>query len=87
MGVMALPLALLLPLLDSGAASDPVPAENDVVAGPIALLVFGFLILAVVVLAFSFRKQLRKAQAAREEGVYGDPPAAPASTEDASTQS
>jgi hypothetical protein len=81
---MALPLALLLPLLDG--ASDPVPAENDVVAGPTALLVFGFLVLAVVVLAFSFRKQLRKAQAAREEGVYGDPPA-PASTEDASTQS
>ena len=60
--------------------------ENDVVAGPIALLVFGFLALAVVVLAFSFRKQLRKAQAAREEGVYGDPPA-PASSEDAPTQS
>ena len=71
---MALSLAVLLPLLDG--ASDPVPAENDVVAGPIALLVFGFLALAVVVLAFSFRKQLRKAQAAREEGVYGDPPAA-----------
>ncbi len=71
---MALPLAVLLPLLDGG--SDPVPAENDVVAGPTALLVFGFLVLAVVVLAFSFRKQLRKAQAAREKGVYGDPPAA-----------
>jgi hypothetical protein len=86
MVVMALPLALLLPLLDSGAASDPVPAENDVVAGGTAMLVFGFLVLAVVVLAFSFRKQLRKAQAAREEGVYGDPPA-PASSEDAPTQS
>jgi len=81
---MALPLAVLLPLLDG--ASDPVPAENDVVAGPIGLLVFGFLILALVVLAFSFRKQLRKAQAAREKGVYGDPPA-PATTEDASAQS
>jgi hypothetical protein len=81
---MALPLALLLPLLDG--ASDPVPADKDVVAGGTAMLVFGFLVLAVVVLAFSFRKQLRKAQAAREEGVYGDPPA-PASTEDAPTQS
>ena len=47
-------------------------------AGPMALLVFG------VPGArrggcwqFSFRKQLRKAQAAREEGVYGDPPAPP----------
>jgi hypothetical protein len=74
MGAMALPLAVLLPFLDSG-ASDPVPAENDVVAGGTAMLVFGFLILAVVVLAFSFRKQLRKAQAARDEGVYGDEPA------------
>ena len=62
---MALPMAVLLPLLDG--ASDPVPAENDVVAGGTAMLVFGFLILAVVVLAFSFRKQLRKAQAARDE--------------------
>ena len=84
MGAMALPMAVLLPLLEG--ASDPVPAENDVVAGPLALLVFGFLVLAVVVLAFSFRKQLRKAQAAREEGVYGDPPAS-ATTEDAHTQS
>jgi len=82
---MALPLAALLPLLDG--ASDPVPAENDVVAGPTALLVFAFLVLAVVVLAFSFRKQLRKAQAARDKGVYGDPPAAPAGTKDASAQS
>ena len=74
---MALPLAVLLPLLDAG-ASDPVPADNDVVAGGTAMLVFGFLILAGVVLAFSFRKQLRKVQAAREQGVYGDEPAAEA---------
>ena len=36
---------------------------------------FAFLIVAVVVLARSFVKQLRKAQAARDAGVYGDPPA------------
>ena len=76
---MAFPLAVLLPLLDG--ASDPVPAENDVVAGGTAMLVFGFLILAGVVLAFSFRKQLRKVQAAHEQGGYGDPP--PAATTDA----
>ena len=43
---MALPLAVLLPLLDG--ASDRVPAENDVKAGWMALLVFGLLVLAVV---------------------------------------
>ena len=55
---------------------DPVPADNDVTAGWTALLVFVFLILAVVVLGVSLAKQLRKAQAARDAGVYGDPPAA-----------
>ncbi len=65
-------LVLLLPLADN---PDPVPAKEDVTAGWTALLVFVFLILAVVVLARSLVKQLRKAQAAREAGVYGDPPA------------
>jgi hypothetical protein len=64
---------LLLPLL-TGTASDPVPDANDVKAGWGALFLFVALILAVVVLARSFVKQLRKAQAAREAGVYGDPP-------------
>ena len=66
-------LVALLPLADG--ASDPVPADEDVTAGWTALLIFAFLILAVVVLAFSFVKQLRKARAARDAGVYGDPPA------------
>ena len=34
------------------------------------------LILAVVFLAFSLTKQLRKAREARDAGVYGDPPVA-----------
>jgi uncharacterized protein (DUF58 family) len=55
---------------------DPVPEANDVTAGWIAALVFVFLILAVVLLARSFVKQLRKAQVARDAGVYGDEPAA-----------
>ena len=54
--------------------SDPVPEAEDVTAGWIAALVFVFLIVAVVFLARSFLKQLRKAQAAREAGVYGDEP-------------
>jgi hypothetical protein len=56
-------------------ADDPTPKENDVVAGPLGFAVWIFLILAVVVLAFSLVKQLRKAQAAKDAGVYGDDPA------------
>lgn len=72
----------VLPLLDGG-ASDPVPAPEDVKAGWTALLVFVGLGVAVVVLALSFTKQLRKAQAARDAGVYGDPPAAPSDVDKA----
>jgi hypothetical protein len=52
-------------------AADKTPKDNDVVAGGWGALVFVALILAVVVLAFSFVKQLRKAQAAKDAGVYG----------------
>ena len=73
---MALPwVVALLPFADDS-LPDPVPAENDVTAGWTALLVFVGLIIAVVVLGVSLAKQLRKAQAARDAGVYGDPPAA-----------
>jgi hypothetical protein len=63
----------VLHLLDSGPL-DSTPAAEDVKAGWGALLLFALLILAVVFLAFSLTKQLRKAQAARDAGVYGDPP-------------
>lgn len=63
-------LLLLLPLLVEG------PEPEDVKAGPIAFVIFIGLILAVVVLGFSLVKQLRKAQAAKDAGVYGDEPAA-----------
>ena len=73
---MALPwVVALLPFAD-GSTPDPVPTDNDVTAGWTALLVFVGLIIAVVVLGVSLAKQLRKAQAARDAGVYGDPPAA-----------
>ena len=36
------------------------------------------MILAVVVLGFSLVKQLRKAQAAKDAGLYGDEPVDPA---------
>jgi len=53
--------------------TDPTPAPEDVKAGWTAFAIFLLLILAVVVLAFSFVKQLRKAQRAKEAGLYGDP--------------
>jgi hypothetical protein len=65
----------VLPLLDSGPL-DSTPAAEDVKAGWGALLLFMLLILAVVFLAFSLSKQLRKAREARDAGVYGDPPVA-----------
>jgi hypothetical protein len=51
-------------------AVDKVPEDDDVVAGGWGAAIFVLLILAVVFLAFSFVKQLRKAQAAKDAGVY-----------------
>jgi hypothetical protein len=65
------PLAQLV-----AAAGDRSPEDEDVKAGGWGALVFVLLILAVAVLAFSLVKQLRKAQAAKDAGVYGDEPAA-----------
>ena len=53
------------------------PEPEDVKAGWIALAVFVGLAAAVVLLAFSLVKQLRKAQAAKDAGVYGDEPVSP----------
>jgi hypothetical protein len=59
-------------------AADQTPKDEDVKAGWTAFVLFLLLIGAVVVLAFSLVKQLRKAQAAEDAGVYGsdDEPAA-----------
>jgi hypothetical protein len=65
--------AVLMPVADLVvSAADKTPEDNDVVAGGWGALVFVALILAVVVLGFSFSKQLRKVQAAKDAGVYGD---------------
>jgi len=63
-------LDLLIILLE-----DPTPEPTEVKAGPLGFAVWIFMILAVVVIAFSLVKQLRKAQAAKDAGVYGDEPA------------
>lgn len=65
-------LDLLIILLD-----DPTPKDTEVKAGPLGFALWIFMILAVVVLSFSLVKQLRKAQAAKDAGVYGDEPADP----------
>lgn len=50
------------------------PAPEDVKAGPVALLIFLLLALAVAFLGWSLTKQLRKAQNAKDAGAYGDAP-------------
>ena len=64
--------AVLFPVADLVVrAADEVPKDEDVKAGWTALVLFLLLIAAVVVLGFSLFKQLRKAQAAEDAGVYG----------------
>lgn len=50
--------------------ADEVPKDEDVTAGWTAFAIFIGLILAVVFLGFSLVKQLRKAQAAEDAGLY-----------------
>ena len=68
---------VLLPVADVIVRlADTTPEDEDVKAGWTAFVVFLLLIAAVVVLGFSLVKQLRKAQAAKDAGVYGDEPEA-----------
>ena len=64
----------MLDLLIIALADDPTPKDTDVKAGPLGFAVWIFMIIAVVIIAFSLVKQLRKAQAAKDAGVYGDEP-------------
>lgn len=57
-------------LLDSDQPPDP----KDVVAGPWGIVVTLGLIAATVFLLWNFTKQLKKAQAAKDAGVFGDEP-------------
>ena len=69
MNALAVSVVLLL--------SDEGPKPEDVKAGWTAFAVFIGLILAVVFLGWSLVRQLRKAQKARDAGVYGDEPVHP----------
>ena len=53
---------------------DTTPDPTEVKAGPLGFAVWSFMIIAVVGIGFSLVKQLRKAQAAKDAGVYGDEP-------------
>jgi membrane protein implicated in regulation of membrane protease activity len=63
------------------AAATEGPAPEDVKAGWVALVVFLLLALAVAFLGWSLVKQLRKAQAAKDAGAYGDEPVSAESDE------
>jgi TRAP-type C4-dicarboxylate transport system permease small subunit len=54
-------------------ATDPVPATKNVTAGWTAFAVFIGLVLAVVVLAFSLTRHLRKVRDNADKGVFGPP--------------
>jgi len=58
------------------AAADKTPEAEDVKAGWTAFVIFLLMAGAVVVLGFSLVKQLRKAQAAKDAGLFGDDEAA-----------
>ena len=71
----------MLDLLIIALAEEP-PAPEEVKAGPMGFAVFVFLILAVAVIGWSLTRQLRRAQAAKDAGVYGDEPSAGPGAED-----
>jgi len=76
--------ALLFPVAELVVrVADETPEAEDVKAGWTAFAIFLLLIAAVVVLGFSLVKQLRKAQAAKDAGVYGDDPEPPTGAEPA----
>jgi hypothetical protein len=73
----------MLDLLIIALVDDPTPEDTEVKAGPLGFAVWIFMIIAVVIIAFSLVKQLRKAQAAKDAGVYGDEPVQRAGESDA----
>ena len=75
-------LDLMLILL----VDDPTPEPTEVKAGPLAFAIWIFMILAVVAIGFFLVRQLRRAQANKDAGMFGDEPvdrsATPGDSED-----
>ena len=53
---------------------DETPDPTEVKAGPLGFAVWMFMILAVVVIGFALVRQLRRAQANKDAGLFGDEP-------------
>ena len=70
--LLATALTSLVPL------ADKMPKPEDVKAGWTAFTIFLLLLAAVALLGWSLTRQLRKAQAAKDAGVFDDPDAPPA---------
>lgn len=64
----------MLDLLMISLTLDPTPQNDEVKAGWTALIIFLLLAVAVAVLGFSLVKQLRRAQANKDAGAFGDEP-------------
>ena len=62
--------------------TDEAPKPEDVTAGPWGAIMIGALVVAVVILMRSFLKQMRRADHAKAEGVYGDEPVPQKPTDD-----
>jgi hypothetical protein len=74
----------MLDLLIITLVDDPMPEDTEVKAGPLGFAVWIFMIIAVVIIAFSLVKQLRKAQAAKDAGAPdgSDTPGTSATTDE-----
>jgi hypothetical protein len=77
---------LLTGLVLAVATQRPDLKDEDVTAGWTAFAVFILLILAVAFLGWSLSKQLKKAQAAKDAGVYGPDEPDTAAGSDAETE-
>ena len=62
-------LDLLILLVD-----DPTPEPTEVKAEPLAFAIWIFMILAVVAIGYFLVRQLRRAQANKDAGMFGDEP-------------
>jgi hypothetical protein len=74
-----------MPALVVLAASHPRPDDNHVVAGWVGAVVLVALVIAVVFILRSFTKQLKRVDAARDAGVYGDEDAGSDETQESGT--